>query len=176
MLLGEREVRTRVDHDIHGSGNRAAAAVPEDDNEFQAAAEMVDGIAQASEHFAAEAISRDSDHEEVVRSLVENQFDGHARIGTTEHRGEGRLLGRTLLARLESEIARVDRDDLRAIPPIRVPALEEGRNRPASLIETLASRFRGRGPDAGRGAPSPVPIGNLDDLHPDLVSLPPERF
>jgi hypothetical protein len=43
-------------------------------------------------------VARHADHEKITQSLVEDDLDGHARVGATENHGEGFLAGDELHA------------------------------------------------------------------------------
>ena len=56
VLRGEREVGLGAEKGIDGRRYCATAAVSEDHDDLQAAAQVVDRVLEAAEHFAAEAI------------------------------------------------------------------------------------------------------------------------
>src|SRR5262249_13994609 len=107
------------------SGHRATAAMSENDDELEAAAQVLGGILQTPEHVTTEAIAGDPDDEQIVRSLVEDQLQRDPRIRAAEN-GSKRTLQRCPRGALrQPQLAGVALDDP-AHPPAVVPgALEE---------------------------------------------------
>ena len=74
---------------IERRGDGTAQGVAEHDHETRP--ELLGGELDAPDLRRGDDIARDADHEEVADSLVEDVFDGHARVRAAEHDGE-RLL------------------------------------------------------------------------------------
>src|SRR4051794_22168305 len=111
MTGGERQIALRFHEYFDGRRYGATAAVAEDDDDLQTAAEMFDGVLQAAEHLLTEAIAGDTDYEKIVGALIEYEFDRNPRIRTAEHGREGPLLWTCGVARPESKVVRVHVDD-----------------------------------------------------------------
>src|SRR6516164_9128450 len=112
MLGGEWQIIARVQEHIDCRGQSAAAAVPEHHDQLQAAAEVLHGVFETSKHLRAQTVTRHADHKKIVRPFVENQFDGYAGIGTAEYGSKRSLLRHFRAARSQTQIVRVNRDDL----------------------------------------------------------------
>src|SRR4029079_4612805 len=112
MLCGNRQVVARVEKHIDGRGESPASAVPEHNNELQCPTQVIHGVFQAAQHLRAKTVTCYAHDEQVVRSLVENEFDGYTGIRTSEHCRERALFGCSSDVRIEAQISRIDQDDL----------------------------------------------------------------
>src|ERR1700722_19644092 len=111
MVGSQGQVSGRVEECIDSGGHSATTAVSQDNNEPQAASQVIDRVSQAAKYIVADSIAGNPDHEQVVRSFVEDQFDRHAGVGAAKHRREGALFGQDLFARLHNEVTCIDLDD-----------------------------------------------------------------
>ena len=112
MLCGNRQIVARVEKHIDGCGESPTPAVPEHNNKLQGATQVIHGVFQAAKHLRAKAVTCYAHNEQVVWSLVENEFDGYAGIRTPEHCRKWTLFGCSRDVRIEAQIPRIDRDDL----------------------------------------------------------------
>src|SRR5262245_37407927 len=94
MHRGNRHVVARAQKHVDGCGESPTSAVPEHDNELQGATQVIYGVFQAAEYLHAKAVTRYPDNEQIVWSLVENEFDWYAGIRTSEHCRKWTLFGR----------------------------------------------------------------------------------
>ena len=76
----QRQISRRVEKGIDRCGEGAAAAVAEDDDQSETALQMLDCVAQAPQYIVAKAIAGYTDHEQVVRAFIENEFDRYPRV------------------------------------------------------------------------------------------------
>ena len=161
----EPEIGPRIEEHVDGGRDRAAAAVPEDDDQLEALAQVIGRVIEAAEDLGAETVARDADDEEVVRPLVEDELDRHSCVRAAQHGSVGRLLRGLSVARRDAEIAGVDRDHaLRSAVAVRETG-EQRRDRPTAFVEALAGGFRVDRTRARDGIRAVVAIGELDDLH-----------
>ena len=73
---------------------------------------MIYCVLQTAKYLRAKAVTCYADNEQIVWSLVENEFDGYAGIRTPEHCRKWALFGCSRDVRIQAQIARIDRDDL----------------------------------------------------------------
>ena len=92
MLGRERQIVDWVKEHVYGVRQRAASAVAQRNDQFEAAAQVLNRIFQASKNFAAQAVTRNADHKKIVRSLIENEFYRNAGIRAAQNSREGSLL------------------------------------------------------------------------------------
>jgi hypothetical protein len=71
---------------------------------------MLDRVPQAAEYVSAQAIARNPNHEQVIWSFVEDQFDRDPRGGAAQHCGERPLPGYALFTRLQTQIVQINLD------------------------------------------------------------------
>jgi hypothetical protein len=86
--------------------------VPKHNNKLQGATQVIYCVLQTAKYVRAKAVTCYANNEKIVRSLVENEFDGYASIRTPEHCRERALFGCSRDVRIEAQIPRIDRDDL----------------------------------------------------------------
>ena len=58
----------------------------EDDNEFEAVAQMLDRVSQTTQHVGAETVASHSDDEQVVQPFVENKFERNTGVRAAKNR------------------------------------------------------------------------------------------
>ena len=80
----------------------------QNDDELQTSAQILHGIFQATEYVRAQTIAGHANHEEIVRSLSENEFDRYSGIRATEYGGERMLLWRPYVSRQQAQVAGID--------------------------------------------------------------------
>jgi hypothetical protein len=139
--------------------------VSQHDDELEAAAQVLHRVPEAAQHLRAEAVAGDANHEQVVRALVEDQLDRHARVGAAQDGGVGPLLGRARVVRRDSEVLRIDVDHLPRRPGAVGGLLEERGHGATAAIEALARRLGVGGPGTGRRSGAVVAIRDFEDLH-----------
>jgi hypothetical protein len=76
--------------------------VSKDDDQLQAALQMVHGIFHAAKHLGAKTVSRHAYDEKIIWPFAEDEFDGDARIRASENCSERMLMGPCRLARQET--------------------------------------------------------------------------
>ena len=81
-------------------------------NKLQSTTQVLHCIFQAAEHLRSEAVTCDADHKEIIWPLVENELDRYTGIRTAEYGGKWTLFWYSSAARHETQIARIDRDEL----------------------------------------------------------------
>ena len=80
-------------------------------DDLHAAAQMLDCILEAAKNFAAKPIAGDPNDEQVIRTFIEDEFDGDTCIGASENRSERTLLRASILALHHPEILQIDIDN-----------------------------------------------------------------
>ena len=70
----------------------AAAGVTQHDH--QTRSKLLGGEFNAADLGRRDDVAGDANHEQIAEALVEDDFHGHARIGTTQNGGKGLLAGR----------------------------------------------------------------------------------
>ena len=104
------QVFGRLQERVDRRRDSAAATMTKHHQKLQVGTEMFDSVAQAAEHVAAQLVAGDTDHEQVIRALVEDQFDRDSGIRTAEDTRKGSLRGARRIARQQAEIVSIDRD------------------------------------------------------------------
>jgi hypothetical protein len=83
----------------------------EHDNHFHATAQLLDSILQAAKHLASETVASNPNDEQVIGTLVEDEFDRNPCVGASENRSEWSVFRTFRAALRQSDILRVDLDD-----------------------------------------------------------------
>jgi hypothetical protein len=110
--------------------------VSKDDDEPQAGAQMVYRISQAAEYVVAQAVAGNPDHEQIIRSFVEDQFDRHSRVGAAEHRRKWTVFRRALFARQQTEIAGIDVNDASCAIVVGCQTFKQTGERAIAIVQT----------------------------------------
>src|SRR5262245_48053754 len=109
MFGGERQLIARIQEHIDCCRQGTTPAVTQHHDELQATAKVLNRVLDASKHLRAQPVARHADDEKIVRSFVENEFDGYTGVGAAQYGGIRPLLR---VARHQAQIARIDRYDL----------------------------------------------------------------
>src|SRR5262249_30170850 len=112
MLGRERQIVGWVQEHVYGRRQGAASAVAQCNDKLEAAAQILNRILQASEHFPTQAVACNADHTKIVPPLIETELYRNAGIRAAENSREGPLLWHRARARCEAQVAQIDRDDL----------------------------------------------------------------
>jgi hypothetical protein len=91
-LISSGKVARQLDpllHHLDRGVNRPAIGVAEDHDERRA--QEFDGIFEACEAVIVEEISGETHHEDIARTLIEQEFGRDAAVGATEDRGDWKL-------------------------------------------------------------------------------------
>ncbi|HTI79376.1 MAG TPA: hypothetical protein VL614_02875, partial [Acetobacteraceae bacterium] len=164
MVGDQWQISRRVEKGIDRGGEGAAAAVAEDDDQSQAALQMLDGVAQASQYIVAKAIAGDTDHEEVVGAFIENEFDRHSRVRAAQH-GRKRTMPRLSFSGYQAEILRIDLDNAVGDAVILGPTFEECCERAVAFVQPMLCRVGIGRTRAKHTARPTVSIGDFDGFH-----------
>ena len=140
------------------------------DDELQRAAQMLHGIFQAAKHLCSKAVTGHADNKEIVRSLIEDEFDWHTGVGAAKDGGKWTLLWRAGAAWRKTQIPRVDRDDLLDHARLVLDVVEKRRETPIAVIEPKHCRVAIRWHWSRRNVSRLVAIDYLDRFH---LGLPP---
>src|SRR6516165_3600367 len=105
-------------------------------NEPQAFAQMFERIPQAAENVVAKAVAGYPDDEQIVWSLVKDQFDRHPRVRTPEHDSKRVLRRRAVLPPQQAEIPWIDVDHTPCPPGALGQTFEQCREGMVAIAET----------------------------------------
>ena len=137
----------------------------EHNDEPQAGPQMVYRISQAAEYVVTEAIAGNPDHEQVIRSFVEDQFDRHPRVGAAEHSRKWAVFRRSLLASQQTEIAGIDVNDASYAAAVGCQTFKQTGKCAIAIIETGHSGVGMRWTRPDRRMRIPIPVGDLHRCH-----------
>jgi hypothetical protein len=108
----------RIKVHIYSRSYSPTACVSKHRDEFEALGEVANRVIDAAQALCAEHISSDSNDEEVVAILTEQQFDRGPGIGATQYDRERSLLGGGKIDHRNAEGHRVERNDQRFLRPV----------------------------------------------------------
>jgi hypothetical protein len=111
-------------------------------NDLDAAAQVLDSISEAAEHFVAQGVAGDANDKQVIGAFVEDELNRDARIRASENRSERALFRTGFALYRDPQILRIDIDDALCDGIVVIQGIEQRCKSAVSLLETLRRRVR----------------------------------
>ena len=137
----------------------------QDNDKLQRTAQMLHRIFQAAEHLRSEAIACDADNKEIIWPLVENELDRYTGIRTAQHGGKWTLFWYSSAARHETQIARIDRDELLDHATLVFQVIEKRGEIPIAVIQPEQGGITIRRQRFRRNTARRISIDDVDCFH-----------
>src|SRR4051794_24815144 len=137
---------------------------------------MLNRVIQAAKHIAPKAVTGHADHKQIIRPLIEDQFDRHARIRAPDDSGEWPLPRYLVDVGIKTEIARVYFHDTARDGGIGGQATQQRCELPITSIQATSSRVSIQWPRQHRAIRGSISVGDLDRSHVGCTSFPGDRL